>query len=220
MPASKSKRRTAPKEFLSETVYNHLVHKLLTRELVPGDLINRRQIAAELHISVAPVLEAMVHLQNDGFLESIPRKGTLVKSIKQEDLRGQVILREALECEAARFYCGKKIAANLPKLRKLAQAAEESYGEPAVGWRTEFEFHRALVELAGCPALLEIYDKVMRYKVFMAQNLLLIAHEESGHSDHYRLLKELETEDPARAEQAIRRHIRAGKTKVLGLPES
>lgn len=204
---------------LSGKAYDYLIHKLLTRELVPGDLINRRQIADELNISVAPVLEAMVQLQNEGFLESIPRKGTLVKGIKQEDLRGQLILREALECEAARFFCGRRIMDNAARLRKLARAVEDSQDDPEVSWRAEFEFHRALVELAECPALLSVYDKVMRHKLFMAQNLFLAAHEKSGHNDHYKLLKELESEDPDKAALAIRRHIRAGKIGLLNLPK-
>lgn len=210
-------KRRAKTKSLSEFAYNHLIDKLLTGQLVPGDLLNRRQIAAELKISVAPVLEAVVQLENDGFLESIPRKGTLVKAIKPSDLRGQLILREALECEAARLYCGEKIVANRESLIPLADEAEMNYPNIEKGWRSEFNFHRALVALADCPPLLSIYEKIMHYKLFMAQNLFLRSHtvEESSHDNHRRLLTELETTDPDKAERIIRQHIRSGKSMII-----
>lgn len=204
---------------LSEKAYNHLVNKLLSRELSPGDIINRRQVATELRMSVAPVLEAMVQLQNDGFVESIQRKGTIVKSIRLEDLRGLVIVREALEVEAARFFCGPRITQDFDRLRQLAQKLEDACTQPEISWKLDFEFHRALVELAECPALLSIYDKVMMHKLFLGQNLLVSVHGGPSHHSHLQLLEELQTRNADKAGQSIRRHIRAGKTVLLNLPE-
>ena len=210
-------------ESLSAFAYDHLVNRLLSRELVPGDLLNRRQIAKELHISVAPVAEAMLQLQADGFLESIPRKGTLVKSIRKEDLRGQILLREALECEGARLYCGRKLRERLEEFNRLADEVEATRNSPDY-WEWEIRFHRALLELAECPALLEVYDKVMRRQLFMAQNFLLPAHTGSERHDHRRLLEELSAGKANNARSAdkaaasLRRHIRSGKLDILGLP--
>ena len=98
-------------ESLSSKAYNYLVKSLLKNELVPGDSINRRDIADKLGMSVAPVLEAMLQLESEEYLESVPRKGTIVKPIRIDDVTGQLIVREALECAAARYYCGKPVSA-------------------------------------------------------------------------------------------------------------
>ena len=85
------------RESLSRTVFNTLLNKFLRNKLVPGDILNRRELALELGVSVAPVLEALLQLENEGFVESFPRKGTLVKPVREEDVYGQLMLREAIE---------------------------------------------------------------------------------------------------------------------------
>jgi DNA-binding GntR family transcriptional regulator len=222
-PALKAKSKPRPakvpviKEALSELAYKHIVDLLLTSRLSPGDLINRRQIAADLKISVAPVLEAMLQLENDGFLQSIPRKGTLVKSIKPEDVRGELILREAFECQAARLYCGAPVRAERERLAKLARAVEASRGNEADIWQAEFNFHYALVQLTECPALIRAYEKVMRRKLYISLNIYLQVHPESYHDDHLQLLDALTVADPDLAEHAMRRHF-IGKAHIVHVP--
>ena len=71
---------------LSGEVYEALLARLMSGELLPGQLINRRDVAAQLGTSTAPVLEAMKQLEFDGYLETLPRKGTQVRIISEERL--------------------------------------------------------------------------------------------------------------------------------------
>ena len=57
---------------LSETIYEKLLDMLTKGELMPGEIINRREIASRLEVSVAPVLEAMLKLEMEGYIETIP----------------------------------------------------------------------------------------------------------------------------------------------------
>ena len=82
---------------LSNEVYTSLREKLLTGELLPGQMINRRDVAEQLGTSTAPVLEAMKQLEFDGYLETLPRRGTQVKIITTEDLIGNYIARIGFE---------------------------------------------------------------------------------------------------------------------------
>jgi DNA-binding transcriptional MocR family regulator len=67
-----------------------------------GDLINRRQVAAALGISTAPVHEAMAQLEAEGLLEALPRKGTRVRRALPHDVKDILIVREALDKLACR----------------------------------------------------------------------------------------------------------------------
>jgi len=198
---------------LATKAYEMLSERLLDSRLVPGMLLNRREIASELNMSVAPVLEAMVQLESEGFLESVPRKGTLVRSVRIEDLRGQLILREALECEAARFYCGKPVLQNETRLVELAEKIDLiDMNARSDQWRADYAFHLALIESAGVPALAAAYRKVMQQKLFMALNLYMSVHQNQKIMDnHVRLLQILKTDNPDKAEQAIRSHLRSDK---------
>lgn len=215
MIANKKKGTLLPeRRSLSQVAYDHLSEQLLHR-LAPGDVLNRRQVAADLGISVAPVLEAMMQLEAEGLLQTLPRKGTQVRPLRPADLRGQLLLREAIECQAARLYCGVSITTRASELLALADAVDASQGDSLVRWRAETTFHRALVILADCEALTEAFDRVMRAKLFISLKFFLEAHPADGHGNHRRLIKDLRRDDPDAAEAAIRAHLREGKPVSL-----
>lgn len=206
----KKTRPGALRRSLSRMAYDHLSDRLLN-DLVPGDVLNRRQVATELGISVAPVLEAMMQLEAEGLLQTLPRKGTQVRPVRPEDLRGQLLLREAIECQAARLYCGKRVASRSAELLALADAVDSSQGDGLARWRAEAAFHRALVSLAGCDALTEAFDRVMRAKLFISLKFFIDAHPVDAPGNHRKLVKSLKIDDPAAAETALRAHLRQGK---------
>jgi GntR family transcriptional regulator, rspAB operon transcriptional repressor len=194
-----------------------ILESMLNGGLRPGDIINRRQVAASLGVSTAPVHEAMVQLESEGLLEAIPRKGTRVRRALPHDVRDLLIVREAIECEAARLYCGDPVARNLKQLKVLAAAAEEQSRPPLDLWQAEINFHRALVALADCDLLLAEFDRVMTLGLFLHINLLAPPHAERSRNNHDRLVTRLRTKNPDEAEFAVREHVRAGKEHVLNL---
>jgi DNA-binding GntR family transcriptional regulator len=132
-----------------------------------------------------------------------------------EDLRGHLIVREALECQAARMICGEPVISRLKTLRPLAHAAdsvERPYSERA---RHEVEFHIALVELANSSALLREYRRVMQIGLFYRINLLMPVQSSELINTHVSLLQELGANTANAAAEAVRRHIWSGKPDAL-----
>ncbi len=202
------------KRSLSQRVYDTLLERILRNEWAPGDMINRREVAADLEVSVAPALEAMLQLEAEGLLETIPRKGTRIRVITEEDLRGQVILRQALEGQAARLYCGEPIVRNESRLLELAAAVDNSAVNTWDNWEKEIQFHRSLVELADCAILVREFNKVMRLSLFFAANKLssLSFNKRYDHiiNRHTELVQKLQNPDPDVAERAMREHLYSG----------
>lgn len=200
---------------LSNMVYDHVIQKLIRGEIAPGDELNRRDVAKECGVSVAPVLEAMIQLENEGFLEVAPRRATRVKVASRQDLRDQLILREALECQAARLYCGDKIRGAEKELIALARIIDETRKTSAESWWVEVHFHGRLVSLSGCQALFRTYNKVMRVGFFYSLNTIL-PHQtwDSNHSEFVRSL--CSTRDAYFAEAIAREHIVRGREELLG----
>ncbi len=203
------------KQTLSRTAYDALLERLLNNKLVPGEILNRRDLAAELGMSVAPVLEAVVQLEMEGFLESIARKGTQVRPIRTEDVFGMLVIREALECQAARMYCGEPVRNRLDELRPLAKELEQSNPEQPEYWKNEIVFHRALVDLANCSRLSEEFQRCMHLNVFYAIHKLTMTSVGLNHRRHDRLLDELLVPDPDHAERVVREHVRSGKGSLV-----
>ena len=160
---------------LSNEVYMALREKLLTGELLPGQMINRRDIAEQLGTSTAPVLEAMKQLEFDGYLETIPRRGTLVKTITKEDLIGNYIARIGFECMAIRMcVVAGTLAECANRLRALAQTEAEcrtAYGPSFAAWTADSEYHIALVEACGNARLIDEYHRIALPNLFYRQQI-------------------------------------------------
>ena len=142
-----------PRPRRNMAAYDALLELLLSGELKPGEMINRRQIAARLDMSVAPVLEAMLRLEGDGFLEVLPNKGTRVCAVRLGEVRGNLEVREALEAQAARIWDPNAFADASKELARFARRVDESKERSRAAWETEVAFHQALVDVAACEAL-------------------------------------------------------------------
>ncbi len=198
---------------LIRQAYEQILQRILNRDYVPGQLLNRRDVAADLNMSMTPVREAMVQLEAEGLMETLPRRGTRIRMVRVEQVRDQLILRMALECQAARLYCGKSIRENEVQLVKLASAVDDADQKSIERMKADIIFHGALVELAHCPPLLQAFDQVMRHSFFIAVNLVL-KEELPIPNQHVDLVKALATDDRDVAERLIREHLVATKEEL------
>ena len=203
-------------ESLSEKVYNSILQRLVRGEIGPGDVLNRRQVAEDCGVSVAPVLEAMIQLEGEGILEIAPRRTTRVRTVRPDDLRDQLILREALECQAARLYCGEKIRTAKDELTKLAELIDNTKKTSSMeAWWAEVHFHGRLVSLSGSQALFRHFNQIMRVGLFYALNIVLPRQSwDSNHSEFVRTL--CSTDDAYFAEAITREHIIRGREELFG----
>lgn len=202
----------------ADQVYEHILGRLLRRELRPGDVLDRRKIAGELDVSLIPVSDAVQKLTYEGFLTTRRRHGTFVSTPDLEDIRGQLLLREALECQAARLYCGAPVQQAQRELSSLAKAADKAASKGRQVWSEDFDFHQALVELTGCAAIIECFQRVVNLSMFHETARISPMHQ-STYDNHVTLLRDLcKTTTPDAAEARIRAHVRTGKEAFYGAP--
>lgn len=110
---------------LAGQVYSQLQSELLSGQLLPGAVISEKQLADRLGMSRTPVGEAVRKLVSEGFIEQLPRYGTVVKEITIHDVAEIYELREAIEPYAARKAAGKLSPAQLKQLEILCNAIEK-----------------------------------------------------------------------------------------------
>ena len=192
-------------------VYHTILDRLLSNTIAPGTIINRKALAEEFSVSMAPVHEALARLTIEGFLDTYPRKGTVVKAINRDDLYGSIILREAIECQAARMYHGETINDNKKHLYDWASRVDAPIEDLVEHWKLDIEFHAELVKLSGCKTLIDTFKQVMRVGTFYQINTFLMQHDRQERLSHSILLDNLCTNDPSVAESVIREHLKSGK---------
>jgi GntR family transcriptional regulator, rspAB operon transcriptional repressor len=200
---------------LSDRVYDHILKQLMQRRIRPGELLDRRKIADELEVSLIPVSDAVQRLAYDGFLTTRHRQGTFVVSPSIEDVRGQLLLREAIECQCSRLYCGEIISQSRRRLQVLASKADKAADSGRPIWSEDFEFHQALVALTECEALIDCFSRVVKLSMFH-QIAIIAPVRLTNYSRHSKLLSLLCTASPDEADAAVRQHIRSGKAALFG----
>ena len=90
------------KPSLKQLVYENLQNMIVQGKLEPGEKLIEDDLAQAMHISRAPIREAISMLERDGFVRIIPRKGAIVAEVSEKDAMDIWKCRLALEPFAAR----------------------------------------------------------------------------------------------------------------------
>ncbi len=195
------------RSLLSQRVYDELYKAMLTDRLGPGDRLNRKQVAEDCGVSVAPVLEAMTQLEWEGFLVTSPRRGTMVRNVTASQVLGRFHVRIAIESQAARIYAGPRLVADAARIRELAAALDATPRRTWESVEAEMRFHRGLVDLAGNEVLSDTFNQVMRFSLYYAAKRVLPQGPPRPPREHIRLVERLLQCGPEEADREVRSHL-------------
>jgi DNA-binding GntR family transcriptional regulator len=176
---------------------------ILSGRLSPGDRLIEERLTEELGISRPPLREALRLLQQEGLIETRPRRGSVVATLTDQDVFEILTMRTALERLAVELGVPVREPARLEVCRSaLARMEACARAEDRAGLVTHaYAFHASIVALAGHRRLDESYAAVQQQQILcMARNLYTREHEYEDlvtHVGRHRhLLDVIEAGDP------------------------
>jgi DNA-binding GntR family transcriptional regulator len=202
---------------LAGEAYLIVRQRILSGQLPIGRPISRRRLATELGMSLLPVSEAMLRLEFEGLLESRPRAGTRVRIPTPEDVRGNYLVREALESQAARLFAEAATDEEMTELKKLAVRVDTLGTQPEsrVIYLTLHEkLHRRIADCARCPALSHAIDKTHA----LSSTWLCNGHRTSSDPAtrrHQELMAVIGNRDTTAAAEAMREHVHSSMQRAF-----
>lgn len=201
---------------MCERVYKSLLERILEGSLLPGETIDRSTVTKELHVSLAPVMQALSRLASEGLVEVVAGKNPRVRLVRFEEVRGQFALRMAFERQAVTMTSADKFKCEAERLRSLAREVDSLPAKNPIAWPAEIAFHMAIVDLAGCPMLSESYRRVMQRNQFFSMHSAQINPRRQAAADqpHSRLIDSLCSGNRAEADLAFLKHF-AGDLAAL-----
>jgi GntR family transcriptional regulator, rspAB operon transcriptional repressor len=221
-PHAKAGKAWPENDGLARQAYTTMRRRILKGEFALGQVVSRRQVAAELGISFLPATEALLRLEWDGILEARARAGTRVRIPTRDDVADHFVLREALESQVAMLYAATATTEDKARLIKLAKrvdlVAARQDGDPFVYLDLHEEFHRRLAECAGCSALSENITRISA----LASTWLRARNDwtpDNLRGDHEALIRTLGNSTPTEAAAIMRSHIQANAAVVMGMLE-
>jgi DNA-binding GntR family transcriptional regulator len=149
-----------------------LRESMLSGKYRPGDRLNESMIAREFGVSRIPVREALLQLQESGFVSNHRGKGMFVTLLSEEDTQMINSVRLVLETEAFKLARARITPETANALMNLVDRMEARKGEPAELAAMDFEFHRTVWGVSGNPYLVRTLE---------ALTTVLFAHKTFEH---------------------------------------
>lgn len=200
-------------------VVAHVREALLEGRLAPGQRLVEADLARDAGAGRGSVREALRRLDAEGTVTLERHRGASIRKLTRADVVALYDVREVVEGLAARLAAkrglGKAIAASHEASRRAAAKND------AAGYaRANAAFHQAILAAADHPMLPELVER-LRLPVLRVQFRALLGAETMARSqaDHARIVAALRAKDAAKAEAAMRAHIRRSAGVIAKLPD-
>ena len=213
-------RESAETSSLAAEAYSIVRQRILRGELILGQVISRRKLAAELGMSFLPVSEALLRLEFEGLLESRPRAGTRVRIPSPDDVKGHYVVREALEVQAAVLFTTVATPAERAELKKLAARVDALSSQPdrMLYLGLHQKLHRRIAECTRCQTLCDAIDKTHALASIWFCVMRRPSPDDAPRR-HQDLVDAISCGDPVLAADAMRQHIAVGMQHVMEVLE-
>jgi len=156
---------------LRQQIADVLQGAILNGELKPGEPLVETDIAARLGVSRAPVREALQLLANSGLVETVPYRGTTVRSLSARDIEEIYSMRTVLEVFALRRAMARDAGALASALTSICDSmtGHATSGDWTSVSEDDQRFHHQLIEMADHRLLDHVWgDLNVRVRQIMA----------------------------------------------------
>lgn len=182
-------------------------------ELRPGERIIETFWAKELGVSQGPVREAIRDLEALGLVETVPFRGSWVRTLSEKDVRDNYSVRICLESKSIRDVIAQLSDEALAELtEKLQEILREMDGIAAQGDLRRFTecdaaFHRTVINATGNQVLLRLWEQCNMRNWFHVSALTDVESLKQLQRGHQRLLEEIAKRDVGAAVSTIEEHL-------------
>jgi len=197
----------------SGDIYHMLKEDILTLKLLPGQMISENEVAKLYRVSRTPVKTAFVRLENEGFVDVIPQRGTYVSKIDAKHISDISHMRYVLEmdmCKAAMRSPGlKTLIADLEEsLKEQEQMVASPDFQSYDFFHMDSNFHRLLFVHSNRE---QIWSVILNNQVFYTRLRLLDTKSkercENICVEHRGILDALTKKDEALLHDLVYRHL-------------
>jgi DNA-binding GntR family transcriptional regulator len=198
---------------LADLARERIMQDIIQSRLLPGEIVQLKNLAEAYGMSRTPVREALTQLQQSGLVLAIPYKGYRIRPLEKRDIEDVIFMRGLLEPAAA------ELAAEHITDEELA-ALEALRPPDTTELNLEFDryseqFHQLVGVASHSRRLAEmirmVYRDLLRLQAAgMSRSVPKLIVEE-----HDAIIAALRTRDPKAAREAMSHHVLLVHAKAL-----
>jgi DNA-binding GntR family transcriptional regulator len=150
-------------ESVRDRVVAALKDAFFSGTLKPGDVIVERRLAQQMKVGTPTIREALITLQEQGFIRRVAKTATYVTKFTAEEVRKLQLLRVELELLAFQWAKPRVVPEDLQRLDELVARLEEAgqQGDKRKFLERDSEFHSYCWWLSGNEFLADLLRKLM-----------------------------------------------------------
>lgn len=196
-----------------EEIRNTIREAIFKGELRPGDRIIETYWAKEMGVSQGPVREAIRDLEALGLVETVPFKGSRVRSLTEKDIQDNYSVRICLESKSIRdvitTLTDEQMQVLTEQLREILEQMDDCavHGDLRAFTDCDTAFHRAIIDATGNEVLLRLWEQC-NMRNWVAVSALTDAESlKQLQSGHQRLFAAICDKNEEEATTTIEHHL-------------
>ncbi len=193
-------------ESLRDKVVAALKEAFFARTLRPGDAIVERRLASEMRIGTPAIREALVTLQEQGFVQRIANTATYVRKFSIDEVDQLYRLRIEFELLAFGWAKQRVVETDLQALEHMVELMTEAAIQKRARefYERDLEFHRRCWSLGGNQFLVHSLDKLVTPLFAFVLNASESTVRVDVAREHYTLVNALRRLDDPEFSAAVR----------------
>lgn len=205
---------------LSDQVEHALKAEIISGRLTPGQRISHEELAAKWNVSNTPVRDAIRHLESQGFVKVLPRRGVFVTELDTATFQDVFEVRIAMEVLAAKSATLQAPAAELERVLRSYREAEAIYQQTNDGSllvERDYMVHDLLMRYCSNTKVVEIMLG-LRDLVDWAQ-ATIVSRNPAAYAttvrEHMRIVEAMLARDVQAAQHEIETHLQSALARNL-----
>ncbi len=200
---------------MQEIAFQSLKKAIMRNELLPGNIYSEQAIAKEMGMSKTPVHQALLDLENKGFVTLSPRKGFEVRALSAKNIRDMFELRRALEKTVVIKATSKLTSDDLRDLQRIIGQIEHTR-DPIDFQKHDRAFHRRLAAISDNTYIINALNTVWDLSDWVGASIL---YNWGGYSqaagEHMEVYEFMTVGDAEKAAAAMERHLNGTEMRFL-----
>ena len=203
---------------LEERVYRQLEEEIISGELKRGTALTEVALSARLGVSRTPIRSALHRLYEDGLIDTVANRGSVVVGITEEDLIDIYKIRVRLEGLASAIAAERISADELKLLSDSVELSEFYIRKEDTEHLRELDsaFHETIYKATGnrllCRTLSELHKKIKSYRKL---SLTVPGRLEKSVEEHREILEAIKRGDADAADRLTSLHVERAMENVI-----
>jgi DNA-binding GntR family transcriptional regulator len=186
-----------------DVIFESVREMIIRGDMLPGEPLRQRDLAARFNVSPTPVREALQRLEAEGLVRSVLHQGSRVAELEDDEQEESYRILAMLEPLATSLAMEKMTDHDFEEVRRLEREFAACADDQSMATDLNRQFHFRIYECARSPLLLALMRVLW---LSFSHRQLWRPHAQSV-KEHRLLVDALAAHDNEQAEAIIREHV-------------